>query len=172
LLTVGDPWANLTHEVTATVRNRLLLLGSAWGVLLAALPALVMARPYRLSGFLVAALACAALSGCVGTLVAGRRAARRGWSGRRPVLVGLGTGFLQGLVGGAFAALLIWALMALSLSGFTLENPVDLSVLMSPRVFLGSFFVALSVFLYAVAGGTLLGPAFGRLVHRAVRGEP
>ena len=81
------PRANLTHEMTATVRNRLLLLGSAWGVLLAALPALVMARPYRLSGFL------------------------------------------------------------------------------------GSLFVALSVF-YAVAGGTLLGPAFGRLVHRAVRGEP
>ena len=26
--------------------------------------------------------------------------------------------------------------------------------------------------LYAVAGGTLLGPAFGRLIHRAVRGEP
>ena len=73
--------------MTATVRNRLLLLGSAWGVLLAALPALVMARPYRLS-----------------------------------------------------------------------------------RGFLDSFFVALSVFLYAVAGGTLLGPAFGRLVHRAVRG--
>jgi hypothetical protein len=139
LLTVRDPWANLTHEVMATMRNRLLL-GSAWGVLLAALPALVMARP--------------------------------GWSGRRPVLAGLGTRFLQGLLGGAFAALLIWALMALTLSGFTLENPVDLSVIMSPRVFLGSFFVALSIFLYAVAGGTLLGPAFGRLVNRAVRGEP
>jgi p-aminobenzoyl-glutamate transporter AbgT len=139
LLTVRDPWANLTHEVMATMRNRLLL-GSAWGVLLAALPALVMARP--------------------------------GLSGRRPVLAGLGTRFLQGLVGGAFAALLIWALMALTLSGFTLENPVDLSVLMSPRVFLGIFFVALSIFLYAVAGGTLLGPAFGRLVNRAVRGEP
>jgi len=79
---------------------------------------------------------------------------------------------LQGVVGGAFAALLIWALMALTLSGFTPDNPVDLSVLMNPRVFLGSFYVALSVFLYAVAGGTLLGPAFGRLVDRTVRGEP
>ena len=69
MLTSRVPRANLTHEMTATVRNRLLL-GSAWGVLLAALPALVMAR------------------------------------------------------------------------------------------------------LYAVAGGTLLGPAFGRLIHRAVRGEP
>ena len=157
--------------MTATVRNRLLLLGSAWGVLLATVPALVMVRPYRLSGFLVAALVCAALGGCVGTLVAGRRTALRSRSGQRPILAGLGIGFLQGLVGGAFAALLIWALMALTLSGFNLENPVDLSVLMSPRVFLGSFFVALSVFLYAVAGGTLLGPAFGPLVHRAVRGE-
>ena len=156
--------------MTATVRNRLLLLGSAWGVLLATVPALVMTRPYRLTGFLVAALVCAALSGCVGTLVAGRRAALR--EGGGGLLAGLGTGFLQGLVGGAFAALLIWALMALTLSGFTLENPVELSTLMRPRVFLGSFFVALWVFLYAVAGGTLLGPAFGRLVDRTVRESP
>jgi hypothetical protein len=156
--------------MTATVRNRLLLLGSAWGVLLATVPALVMTRPYRLTGFLVAALVCAALSGCVGTLVAGRRAALR--EGGGGLLAGLGTGFLQGLVGGTFAALLIWALMALTLSGFTLENPVELSTLMRPRVFLGSFFVALWVFLYAVAGGTLLGPAFGRLVDRTVREGP
>jgi MFS family permease len=155
--------------MTTTVRNRLLLIGSVWGVLLAALPALVMAHPYRLSGFLVAALLVAALSGCVGTLVAGRRAARRQGS-RGTMLAGLGTGFLQGLVGGAFAAFLIWALTALSISEFSLGNPIDLSMLMSPRVFLGSFFVALSVFLYAVAGGTLLGPAFGRLVNRAVEG--
>jgi hypothetical protein len=151
--------------MTATVRNRLLLLGSAWGVLLAALPALVMTR--HLSGFLVAALLVAAVSGSVGTLVAGRRAARRAGSGAT-ILSGLGTGFLQGLVGGAFAAFLIWALTALSISEFSLGDP---SVLMSPHVFVGSFFVALSVFLYAVAGGTLLGPAFGRLVDRAVRGR-
>jgi hypothetical protein len=153
--------------MTATVRNKLLLLGSVWGVLLAALPVLVMAR--HLTGFLVAALLVAALSGCVGTLVAGRRAARRAGSGGT-VLAGFGTGFLQGLVGGAFAAFLFWALTALTLSEFSLGNQVDPSALMSPRVFLGSFFVALSVFLYAVAGGTLLGPAFGRLVDRAVGG--
>src|SRR3712207_5565061 len=137
--------------MTATVRNRLLLLGSAWGVLLATVPALVMTRPYRLTGFLVAALLCASLSGCVGTLVAGRRAALR--EGGGGLLAGLGTGFLQGLVGGTFAALLIWALMALTLSGFSLQNPVELSTLMRPRVFLGSFIVAVSVFLYAVAAG-------------------
>ena len=155
--------------MTASVRNRLLFLGSVWGVLLAALPALVMAR--HLSGFLVAALLVAALSGGVGTLVAGRRAARQK-ENRGTVLAGLGTGFLQGLVGGAFAAALIWALTALSISEFSLGSPMNLSTLMSPRVFVGSFFVALSVFLYAVAGGTLPGPAFGRLVDRAVRGEP
>ena len=159
-----------------TVRNRLLALGALWGVLLAAGPTLVMTRPYRLSGFLVAALLCAALSGCVGTLAAGRRAAAcPGKSGRRGIAAAFGTGFFQGLVGGAFAALLIWALMALTLSGFSLENPVGLATLMSPRFFLGSFFVALSVFVYVVAGGLLLGPAFGTLVNRAVgaeRGEP
>ena len=149
----------------ATVRNKLLGLGALWGMLLAALPALVMTRPYRLSGFLVAALACAAVSGCLGTLVAGKRAAVRRTGGS--ILSALGTGLFQGLVGGTFAAALVWALMALTLSGFTLENPVDLALLTSPRVFLGSFFVALSVFVYAAAGGVLLGPLFGKLVNRA-----
>ena len=74
-----------------------------------------------------------------------------------------------GALWGVLLAILIWALMALTLSGFTLEDPVELSTLMSPRIFLGSFFVALSVFLYALAGGLLLGPAFGTLVNRAVR---
>ena len=50
MLTSRVPRANLTHEMTATVRNRLLLLGSAWGVLLAALPALAMARLYAVAG--------------------------------------------------------------------------------------------------------------------------
>ncbi len=152
--------------MTTTVRNRLLALGALWGVVLASVPTLVMTRPYRLSSFLVAALACAAVSGCVGTLAAGRRAILKRNDG---MLAGLATGLLQGLVGGAFAAALIWALMAITLSGFTLENPVELSTLMSPRIFLGSFFVALSVFLYALAGGLVLGPAFGALVNRAVR---
>jgi hypothetical protein len=72
-------------------------------------------------------------------------------------------------VGGGVAALLVWGIMAVSISGFTLRNPVELSVLMEPDVFLGSFFVALSVFLYAFVGGVVLGPVFGTLVNRAVR---
>jgi hypothetical protein len=154
--------------MTSTVRNRLLALGVLWGLLLAAVPALLMTDPYQLTGFLVAGLACAALSGSLGTLVAGRRAVKKGGE-RSSLLVGVLTGVLQGLAGGIVAALLIWALMAITLSGFTLRNPVELSVLMSPRVFLGSFFVALSTFAYALVGGVLLGPIFGTLINRTVR---
>src|SRR4028119_1327038 len=154
--------------MTSTVRKRLLALGVLWGLLLAAVPALWMTSPYQLTGFLVAGIACAALSGTLGTLFAGRRAAKRG-GGRSGLLAGVLTGALQGLAGGIVAALLIWALMATTLSGFTLRNPVELSVLMSPRVFLGSFFVALSTFAYALVGGVLLGPIFGTLINRTVR---
>src|SRR5918998_4664869 len=104
--------------MTASVRNRLLTLGVLWGLLLAAIPALLMTNPYRLSGLLVASLVCAALSGCVGTFAAGRRAARSG--GRSGLLAGVGTGASQGLVGGGVAALLLWGVMAVSISGFTL----------------------------------------------------
>ena len=157
----------------ANTRNRLLLLGAVWGLVLAAVPALVMTDPYRLTGFLAVALLCAAVSGVVGTLVAGQRALRRppGRKGRGAVLRGLGIGAVQGLVGGGFAALLFWAVMAVTISGFTLRDPVELSVLMSPRIFLGSFFVALSAFAYALVGGILLGPIFGPLVERAATKE-
>ncbi len=154
--------------MTLTVRNRLLALGVLWGLLLAAVPALLMTDSYQLTGFLVAGLACAALSGSLGMLVAGRRAVKKGGERLSP-LVGVLTGALQGLAGGIVAALLIWALMTATLSGFTLRNPVELSVLMSPRVFLGSFFVALSTFAYALVGGVLLGPVFGTLINRTVR---
>ena len=150
-----------------------MVLGALWGLVLAVVAASVMTEPYQLTGFLVAALICAALSGCVGTLAAGRWAARSisraGGAGRSGLLAGVRTGALQGLVGGGIAALLFWVIMAVSISGFTLRNPVELSVLMEPPVFLGSFFVALSVFLYAFVGGLLLGPVFGTLVNRAVR---
>lgn len=152
-----------------TVWKRLVLLGALWGVALAALPALVMTRPFQVSGFLVAVVLCAALSGAIGTLYAGRRAAVRSGKQRSAVVASLGTGFFQGLVGGGVAAFLIWALMAVTLSGFTLSNPGGVSVLMSPRIFLGGFFVALSAFLYVLAGGLLLSPVFGTLVNRLVR---
>jgi hypothetical protein len=153
--------------MTTRVGRRLLALGVIWGLLLAVIPVVMMAEPYQLTGLLVAALLCAALSGCIGTLAAGRRAAKS--TGRSGVLAGVKTGAFQGLVGGGIAALLFWALMALTTSGFSLQNPVDVSILMRPQVLLGSFFVALSVFWYAVVGGLLLGPIFGTLVNGITR---
>lgn len=159
--------------MTTRVGRRLLALGVLWGLLLAIIPAVMMAEPYQLTGLLVAALLCAALSGCIGTLAAGRWAAkstaRAKSTGRSRVLAGVKTGAFQGLVGGGIAALLFWALMALTTSGFSLQNPVDVSILMRPQVLLGSFFVALSVFWYAVVGGLLLGPVFGTLVNGITR---
>src|SRR5215208_5921973 len=84
--------------MTTRAGSRLLVLGTLWGLLLVAVPALLMTNPYRLSSLLVASLVCAELSGCVGTLAAGRRAARSG--GRSGLLAGIGTGASQGLVGG------------------------------------------------------------------------
>ena len=161
--------------MTSAARNRLLLLGVLCGLALAVVPAIVMTDPYELTGFLVVALLCAAVSGVVGTLVAGGRTLRR-TSGRKgtrgaAALRGLGIGAVQGILGGAFAALLFWTVMALTISGFTLQNPVELSVLMSPRIFLGSFFVALSAFAYTLVGGLLPGPLFGPLVERAASKE-
>ena len=90
--------------MTAAVRNRLVPLGAVWGLVLAALPALVMTDPDALTGFLVMALACAAVGGVVGTLVAGRRASRSapGRKGARgaAVLRGSAIGAVQGIVGG------------------------------------------------------------------------
>lgn len=160
----------------ARVRRRLLVLGAAWGLVLAAVPAIVMAQPGRPSAFLLAALLCAVASGCVGALAAGRRVATRG--GRKASTAGstrasallrsVGTGTLLGLVGGVVAAALFWALMTITLSGLSFGNPVEVSTLMRPQVFQGSFFVALSVFLYALVAGVIVSPASGTLVRWAV----
>lgn len=153
--------------MNTTLRNRLLGLGALWGLCLAAVPAFIMANPLRPDGFLVAAVLCALLSGVVGTLVAGRRATvKTRKAGRNKVMAGFGTGLLQGLVGGSVAALIFWGIMAFVISGFTIGGAADLSSLMRPQVFLGSFFVSLSVFVYALVGGLLLGPVFGTLVNR------
>lgn len=153
--------------MNTTLRNRLLGLGALWGLCLAAVPAFIMANPLRPDGFLVAAVLCALLSGVVGTLVAGRRATvKTRKAGRNKVMAGFGTGLLQGLVGGSVAALIFWGIMAFVISGFTIGGAADLSSLMRPQVFLGSFFVSLSVFVYALGGGLLLGPVFGTLVNR------
>ena len=59
--------------MTPAARNQLLLIGALCGLTLAVVPAIVMTDPYELTGFLVVALLCAAVSGVVGPLVAGGR---------------------------------------------------------------------------------------------------
>lgn len=159
------------RTMVSNARNRLLLLGALWGLILASLPALVMSDGESISAFLPVALLFAALSGAVGTAVAGRRAERAPGAVGSPLVSGVKTGAVQGLVGGTVAALLFYALMAVTISGYSPGGGAEASVLMSPRVFLGSFFVALSVFVYSLAGGLLLGPLFGPLVRRAVGGK-
>lgn len=156
--------------MSARTSNRLLALGALWGDLLAAVLVLCMTpRPYRLISFLIVALICAIASECAGALAAGRRVARSAEDPHPGILAGVRVGAAQGLVGGGFAALLFWLLMALATSGFTLQNPVDVSVLLRLQTILGGFFVALTVFLYTLAGRPLLGPVFDLLVRRAVR---
>lgn len=153
------------------VVNRLALLGAVWGFILAAVPAAVMSRPFEPTFFLIASVVAAVICGVAATLYAGMRAYAR--SGRPPgksgVLSGIATGLFQGLVGGVAGALFIWALMAVSISGVSLSSPGGLSDLMRPSVFIGSFFVALSAFVYALAGGLLLGPVFGTIINRTVQ---
>jgi len=152
-------------------RNRLLLLGALWGLLLAAPAALVMAD--RPSVLVAVSVLFAGASGAIGTLLAGRRAALRAARSSKPrrpwALAGLGTGLAQGLFGGAVAASLFWVLMTVIISGFSFARPVPPSALTEPSVLLGSFFVALSAFGYAVAGGVLLGPLSGTLINRISR---
>lgn len=154
-----------------TVRNRLLrllALGALWALVLAVPPALLMAEGF--SGSLAYVLLSAVLGGCVGALVAGRRAARVKSGGKGRIRAGFGSGLVVGLFGGAVTAAFVWALMAVQISGYVPGGVVEPAALMGPRAFLGSFFVSLSVFLYALAGGLLLGPLFGTLINRTAKG--
>ncbi|WP_041328423.1 hypothetical protein [Rubrobacter xylanophilus] len=144
------------------MRN-LLVLGAAWGALLALPPAALMAGEPGAAP--LAALLGAALAGALGTLAAAR-ALSGGRGGFRALL---GFGALQGLSGGGVAAVLVWGVMAVSIAGLSPAEPGGLSALMRPAVFVGSFFVALSAFVYALLAGLLLGPVLGLLVIRLLR---
>ncbi|QIN77223.1 hypothetical protein GBA65_00385 [Rubrobacter marinus] len=78
---------------------------------------------------------------------------------------------VQGLLGGAFAAPLLWAATAPTISGFAHQDAVELPVLKSPGTFPGSFFVALLAFAHTLVGGLLPGPIFGPFVERAASKE-
>ncbi len=76
------------------------------------------------------------------------------------------------MIAGAPAAMLFWPVMAGTIPSLILQDPVELPVLMSPGIFLGSFFAALSALVaYTLVGGPSLSPLFGPLVERAVSKE-
>jgi hypothetical protein len=152
--------------MTSSVRNRLLLLGALWGLVLAILSAALAFDGFALSPFLVAALMCAGLSGAIGALVAGRRAVT--FRRRRGLLAVSGVGALQGLVSGTLAALSMWLALAITISGFSLEKPGEiLDLLWRPGIFVESAIAAIAVLVYAV--GVVLSPVVGAAVCRLVR---
>ena len=158
--------------MTSNVRNRLLLLGALWGLVLAALPAvLAFDDRFVLSPFLVAAFVCAGLSGAVGALIAGRRAATS--STRRGLLAVSGVGALQGLVSGTLAALSIWLALAVTISGFSTGSPGEiLDLLRRPEIFVESAIAAIAILVYTLTVGTLLSPVVGAVLCRLVRRGP
>jgi len=172
--------------MTPSVRNKLALLGAVEGLTLALPAALLMAS--RPSALVLMAVACALVCGAFGALLAGARASRGRGTGsgrarasrgrgtgsgraRAAVVSGLGTGLVQGLYCGLAAAALFWVVMTVVITELSLGRPVEPAVFTQPGVLLGSFFVALSAFAYALVGCLLLGPIFGVLVNRISRGE-
>lgn len=154
----------------SSVRNRLLLFGALWGLVLAVLPAvLAFDDRFVLSPFLVAAFVCAGLSGSVGALVAGCRVAATG-STRQGLLAVSSVGALQGLVSGTLAALSIWLALAITISGFSAGSPSEiLDLLRRPEIFIESSIAAIAVFAYTLIVGTLLSPVVGAVLCRLVR---
>lgn len=155
-----------------STRNLLLAAGALWGFVLALIPAEVaFAGPLSLSPFLISALFCAALSGAVGTWIAGRRASRTrhsskeiGWP--RWLLSGFGTGLLQAVVVGVLAALSIWLAMTITMTGFSVATPGAISSLVSqPDIFLQSAIVGRVVFIYALLVGVAMAPLTGLAIN-------
>jgi len=153
----------------ACTRNRLIVLGVLWELVLVVLPAvLAFSDRFVLSPFLVTALACTALSGAVSVFVAGR------WvtgSVKRGLLAVSGIGTLQGLVSGMLA-FSIWIALSVTISGFSVGSPGEiLDLLRQPAIFVEGAVAAIAVFVYTVAVGIVLSPVIGAVICRLVRGD-
>jgi len=155
--------------MTSSVRNRLILTGALWGLVLAILPAVLAFDRFALSPFLVAALACAGLSGAAGAIVAGRRAMGLAPESRGMLAVS-GIGAVQGLVSGVLAAFSIWLALSITISGFSVGSPDEiLDLLQRPQIFIESAVAATAILFYAVVVGALLSPVVGAVICRLVR---
>ncbi len=155
--------------MSSSVRNRLIMTGILWGLVLAALPAVLAFDRFALSPFLVAAFACAGLSAAAGAVVAGRCAMRFA-SGSRGLIAVSSIGALQGLVSGVLAAFSIWLALSITISGFSVGSPGEiLDLLWRPEIFIESAVAAIAVLVYTVVVGTLLSPVVGVVICRLVR---
>lgn len=155
--------------MSSTVRNRLILFGALWGLLLALMPAALAFDGFALSPFLAAALLFSALSGAIGALVAGRRAGRRverGWLSASAV------GAVQGLAAAVLATLSVWVALTATMTGFSPAAPARvLGLFTDPAIFLQSALAAGVIFVYAASAGLLLSPLVGLVILRLARGE-
>lgn len=157
-------------DVSGAARNRLLLFGALWGFAMVAVPSVVaFDDPFSISPFLVAAHLCAMLSGAAGALFAGRRVSGEPRSGGwRGIVRGSVAGVSQVVVAAPLAALSIWLMMAINISGFSVENLGEVANLLrifrEPGLWLQSLLVAQAVFVYTLITGTLLSPASGTLL--------
>jgi len=145
---------------------------------MAAIPSLVaFDDPFTVSPFLIAAHVCAGASGAVGFWLAGRRAVRSGTDGSGGWTRGasriLATGVLQALAAAPLAAISIWLMMAINMSGFSEENLGELlnilNIFRESTIWLESLIVAQAVFVYAVVVGLLLSPVSGMAIRRMSR---
>lgn len=151
------------YVMNVHTRNSLLIFGSVWGFVLAAIPAItIWENPFVIGPFLAAALISATLSGAIGTLIAGRRAMN--YSHVFPAALWISV--LQGLVAGTLAGLLIWLEMTINISGFTAATPAKISnLVLKPHLFLESSIVGIAVFVYTLTAAAAFSPIVGSLIY-------
>jgi len=156
--------------MVSSVRNRLLALGALWGLSLAIFPAVLAFDRFALSPFLISAFVCAGVSGAMGMLLAGRRAAAT--PAVRSLRPAVRTGILHGLASAALAAVTIWLALTITISGFSVGSPSEiLDLFRRPAIFIEGAIAAVAVFVYTAAVGTALSPVVGAAIRRIVRPE-
>lgn len=133
------------------------------------MPAVLAFDRFALSPFLVAAFACAGLSGTAGAVVAGCRAVGSDPESRGLLAVS-GVGAVQGLVSGVLAAFSIWLALPITISGLSLGSPGEiLDLLQRPEIFIESAVAVIAILIYTIAVGALLSPVVGAVICHLVR---
>ncbi len=153
--------------------RRLIVFGVAWGLFLAALPAVfAFGDPFTLSPFLVSAFLCSILAGVAGALLAWRWVSGRSGKVRPGMLAALFAGVSHGVVFGVLASVSIWICLAVNISGFSTATPGNIfNLVENPGIFAMSGIAARANFVYALACGMVFSPISGSLILRAVRAD-